>query len=115
MEPARNGRDDCVGLSLTGRPLDAAMEPARNGRDDSQPSWSYPSRSQPPQWSPPVMGGMTYRPIAVASVPERPQWSPPVMGGMTAYLASRAEGDYRAAMEPARNGRDDRHGPSRLG
>src|SRR5579875_1505578 len=90
-----------------GRLPPAAMEPARNGRDDSQPSWSYPSRSQPPQWSPPVMGGMTYRPIAVASVPEMPQWSPPVMGGMTRLARTGARRGGKAAMEPARNGRDD--------
>ncbi len=53
------------------------------------------------------MGGMTYRPIAVASVPEMPQWSPPVMGGMTRLARTGAHRAGKAAMEPARNGRDD--------
>src|SRR5579875_2771391 len=59
-----------------------------------------------PQWSPPVMGGMT-REAAYRQRPEvRPPWSQPVMGGMT-VTGDQAHGGDCAAMEPARNGRDD--------
>ncbi len=36
-----------------------------------------------PQWSPPVMGGMTAGTGRATRAPRGPQWSPPVMGGMT--------------------------------
>ncbi len=36
-----------------------------------------------PQWSPPVMGGMTGTSIFTLPKTVWPQWSPPVMGGMT--------------------------------
>src|SRR5579875_2852138 len=61
MEPARNGRDDLLAAALllfeAGQ---AAMEPARNGRDDSADSDIRLIKVEP-QWSPPVMGGMTAR------------------------------------------------------
>src|SRR5579875_661613 len=60
------------------------------------------------------MGGMTDRETGEKVFEVRPQWSPPVMGGMTgpcSLAASQAKG---AAMEPARNGRDDRPGPRPL-
>src|SRR5579875_3409347 len=134
MEPARNGRDDGhVDLHPAQDGL-AAMEPARNGRDDSadsdirlikvEPQWSPPvmggmtartwhhrGPGGAPQWSPPVMGGMTARVIEPPSQVQEPQWSPPVMGGMTP-LRRRVLGAGRpAAMEPARNGRDDGPAP----
>src|SRR5579875_3778673 len=86
MEPARNGRDDLLAAALlvfgAGQ---AAMEPARNGRDDGHVDL-HPAKTVWPQWSPPVMGGMTAR-----------TWHHRGPGGC-------------AAMEPARNGRDDRQG-----
>src|SRR5579875_364128 len=104
MEPARNGRDDGhVDLHPAQDGL-AAMEPARNGRDDSADSDIRLMKVEP-QWSPPVMGGMTARVIEPPSQVQEPQWSPPVMGGMTP-LRRRVLGAGRpAAMEPARNGR----------
>src|SRR5579875_924814 len=134
MEPARNGRDDQAERLGVLPPVAAAMEPARNGRDDghggsmgrmapSRPQWSPPvmggMTSEPqygtneqllPQWSPPVMGGMTVRRIARASSLTAPQWSPPVMGGMTTVGTVPAPPGPVAAMEPARNGRDDGRG-----
>src|SRR5579875_2251484 len=109
----------------------AAMEPARNGRDDplpagvttpviSMPQWSppvmggmtppsqrYRCAGPSPQWSPPVMGGMTSRDGYDREGYDPPQWSPPVMGGMTVAVHANPRRDIRAAMEPARNGRDD--------
>src|SRR5579875_2084252 len=87
----------------------AAMEPARNGRDDLTQSRDTQIGTGPPQWSPPVMGGMTLGrrprrerdprraavepardgrddPMSVAGetrAPRVPQWSPPVRRGMT--------------------------------
>src|SRR5579875_3032072 len=83
MEPARNGRDDGAWRRLPGRGDRAAMEPARNGRDDD----------------------LTAR--RACARPRVPQWSPPVMGGMTAPVRQRDPVRQVAAMEPARNGRDD--------
>src|SRR5579875_2272181 len=86
MEPARNGRDDREGHRPAVAGPGAAMEPARNGRDDRAPFRG-----------------------ALASA-SRPQWSPPVMGGMTRAAPSRRYVRVAAAMEPARNGRDDGRG-----
>src|SRR5579875_2213047 len=83
MEPARNGRDDLLAAALlvfgAGQ---AAMEPARNGRDDAADS-------------------------DIRLIKVEPQWSPPVMGGMTARTWHHRGPGGCAAMEPARNGRDD--------
>ncbi len=62
---------------------------------------------QPPQWSPPVMGGMTTSKCFREGQKTGPQWSPPVMGGMTVPVLVAAVRAEDAAMEPARNGRDD--------
>ncbi len=65
-------------------------------------------RQKEPQWSPPVMGGMTSaRHNLGAAHAHWPQWSPPVMGGMTRRVETAAVCGLSAAMEPARNGRDD--------
>ncbi len=57
------------------------------------------------------MGGMTGRRPAEVAAGTLPQWSPPVMGGMTRTQAVIRYVKVAAAMEPARNGRDD--SPSR--
>ena len=36
-----------------------------------------------PQWSPPLVGGMTAGALLVLAVIVAPQWSPPLVGGMT--------------------------------
>src|SRR5579875_3229534 len=83
MEPARNGRDDPGGRLPAAAGGAAAMEPARNGRDDGGVPGDRVVIASRPQWSPPVMGGMTARVIDPPSQVQVPQWSPPVMGGMT--------------------------------
>src|SRR5579875_3071550 len=115
---------------MTRRPRSAAMEPARNGRDDppvlrgralrGRPQWSPPVMGgmtsrliypvytvYRPQWSPPVMGGMTQKIPHTTPRSSSPQWSPPVMGGMTRPAPDPPRPRQGAAMEPARNGRDD--------
>src|SRR5579875_1140811 len=114
MEPARNGRDDRPAPGGGGRRDVAAMEPARNGRDDPDPGRHPLRQGRRRNGARPVMGGMTDRETGEKVFEVRPQWSPPVMGGMTgpcSLAASQAKG---AAMEPARNGRDDRPGPRPL-
>ncbi|GEM_PF-2889224 len=70
-------------------------------------SQRYRCAGPSPQWSPPVMGGMTSRDGYDREGYDPPQWSPPVMGGMTVAVHANPRRDIRAAMEPARNGRDD--------
>src|SRR5579875_2361785 len=112
MEPARNGRDDQAERLGVLTPVAAAMEPARNGRDDGHGGSMGRMAPSRPQWSPPVIGGMTSAPQYGTNEQRLPQWSPPVMGGMTRWKSGPPGKGDRAAMEPARNGRDDaRPGP----
>src|SRR5579875_1147734 len=107
MEPARNGRDDPGGRLPAAAGRAAAMEPARNGRDDRE--GHRPAVAGPGAAMEPARNGRDDRaPFrgALASA-SRPQWSPPVMGGMTRAAPSRRYVRAAAAMEPARNGRDD--------
>src|SRR6266487_4158873 len=108
MEPAADGRDDESVDVAPESSHTAAMEPAADGRDDAEQIPAF-AELHKPQWSPPLMGGMTraLRPDQVghvraamepaadgrddpaaapfASLPAAsPQWSPPLMGGMTA-------------------------------
>src|SRR5579875_218262 len=53
------------------------------------------------------MGGMTSTARTNTSSAKVPQWSPPVMGGMTCGTHVPFWAAATAAMEPARNGRDD--------
>src|SRR6202034_1270554 len=70
------------------------------------PQWSPPvmggmtpglldrlDRDHVPQWSPPVMGGMTPARPGHLPVLHLPQWSPPVMGGMTPDSGPSTAGD----------------------
>src|SRR5579875_670579 len=95
MEPARNGRDDQHHPHRLAVHRLAAMEPARNGRDDSGSFWIWGANTMPPQWSPPVMGGMTGASGTDPFGNAVPQWSPPVMGGMT---LARATGLHRVTV-----------------
>ena len=83
------------------------MEPAAGGRDDLNRSSLYAVKPEP-QWSPPLVGGMT-APTSLKTLPSwvRPQWSPPLVGGMTRRDGEDAIRDREAAMEPAAGGRDD--------
>src|SRR5579875_2389968 len=83
MEPARNGRDDDRDRLPGHVDREAAMEPARNGRDDPMIVAGETGAPRVPQWSPPVMGGMTWLSVTLLASVSWPQWSPPVMGGMT--------------------------------
>src|SRR5579875_2691084 len=112
MEPARNGRDDDRDRLPGHVDREAAMEPARNGRDDPMIVAGETGAPRVPQWSPPVMGGMTWLSVTLLASVSWPQWSPPVMGGMTGYPASSWRVNDAAAMEPARNGRDDQLEPA---
>src|SRR5579875_1653861 len=53
------------------------------------------------------MGGMTSTARTNTSSAKVPQWSPPVMGGMTCGTHVTFWAAATAAMEPAGNGRDD--------
>ena len=59
------------------------MEPARHGRDDEDLVIASPTGVGLPQWSPPVTGGTTLRPLVAFFDEVQPQWSPPVTGGTT--------------------------------
>ena len=82
------------------------MEPARQGRDDEE-FGSGVTPSAEPQWSPPVRGGTTARIARLSQGSAVPQWSPPVRGGTTPVIVLEHPGQQLAAMEPARQGRDD--------
>ncbi len=81
------------------------MEPAREERDDRVTVCTFPA-GWVPQWSPLVKSGMTFWPGVTSSQARGPQWSPLVKSGMTGRVAA-GEGLQRAAMEPAREERDD--------
>src|SRR5579875_957341 len=105
MEPARNGRDDQAERLGVLPPVAAAMEPARNGRDDGHGGSMGRMEPSRPQWSPPVMGGMTSEPQYGTNEQLLPQWSPPVMGGMTRWKSGPPGKGDRAAMGAARSPR----------
>src|SRR5579875_3540499 len=109
MEPARNGRDDPAAVPAAAASQVPQWSPPVMG-GMTHPVRSYPARSRPPQWSPPVMGGMTKMKMFGSRASTQPQWSPPVMGGMTLITLPHRHRRGEAAMEPARNGRDDRRG-----
>src|SRR5579875_3888396 len=106
MEPARNGRDDPAAVPAAAASQVPQWSPPVMG-GMTHPVRSYPARSRPPQWSPPVMGGMTKMKMFGSRASKEPQWSPPVMGGMTGAACRPVTRTPIAAMEPARNGRDD--------
>ncbi len=115
MGSARIGRSQWLRTALTGtRVVTTAMGSARIGRSQiCDQKWSLSSVC-PPQWGPPVLGGVrevagdvlhTGRGTAMGSarigrsqhdapcldcgVPEyRPQWGPPVLGGVSCLPAS---------------------------
>ena len=71
MEPAAGGRDDfSMLMSPVIRGLLAAMEPAAGGRDD-QPKRLAVEQAIGPQWSPPLVGGMTPWPPPPPATPAR--------------------------------------------
>src|SRR5579875_1581718 len=110
MEPARNGRDDLLAAALlvfgAGQ---AAMEPARNGRDDGHVDLP-PAQDGLAAMEPARNGRDDSADSDIRLIKVEPQWSPPVMGGMTARTWHHRGPGGCAAMEPARNGRDDRQG-----
>ena len=61
----------------------AAMEPAAGGRDDWASDQVVPKPIYMPQWSPPLVGGMTFTGGVGQIQIYVPQWSPPLVGGMT--------------------------------
>src|SRR5579875_2074334 len=106
MEPARNGRDDPA-ADLPGlHRVPAAMEPARNGRDDAEDS-PHDAEIVVAAMEPARNGRDDNLPRKLQAAPAAPQWSPPVMGGMTRPAPDPPRPRQGAAMEPARNGRDD--------
>src|SRR5579875_432126 len=108
MEPARNGRDDFLGSpGFKAEQTEPQWSPPVMGGMTGYPCWLVAAEPLP-QWSPPVMGGMTLEVALLEASPLTPQWSPPVMGGMTREPVDEHGPADRAAMEPARNGRDDR-------
>ena len=61
-----------------------------------------------PQWSPPVIGGVTGPPALPPGLKlSRPQWSPPVIGGVTLKAEAMQQSPREATTEPAGNRRDD--------
>src|SRR5579875_3844020 len=110
MEPARKGRDDLLAAALrvfgAGQ---AAMEPARNGRDDGHVDL-HPAQDGLAAMEPARNGRDDSADSDIRLIKVEPQWSPPVMGGMTARTWHHRGPGGCAAMEPARNGRDDRQG-----
>src|SRR5579875_825704 len=106
MEPARNGRDDPPGPVVPRAVPAAAMEPARNGRDDEDEDVRVAGQ-QGAAMEPARNGRDDSASRACPTGRSRPQWSPPVMGGMTGAACRPVTRTPIAAMEPARNGRDD--------
>src|SRR5579875_1888331 len=107
MEPARNGRDDQHHPHRLAVHRLAAMEPARNGRDDSGSFWIWGANTMPPQWSPPVMGGMTSMKTGASGAVLRAAMEPARNGRDDRRIRHGPVRRHGAAMEPARNGRDD--------
>ena len=64
MEPAADGRGDLPVRRPHLLNRHAAMEPAADGRGDIVAAASYRSVSTWPQWSPPLMGGVTITPAS---------------------------------------------------
>src|SRR5512133_3367625 len=83
------------------------MEPAADGRDDPALVRADSSRSAP-QWSPPLMGGMTPDPGAERRAPVPGAAMEPAADGRD-DVGVRGRGGLprAAAMEPAADGRDD--------
>ena len=108
MEPAAGGRDDDIHSRAAGLPGEAAMEPAAGGRDDRvgihAGSRTYRAAMEP------AAGGRDDWPTSHdlrEALDGVPQWSPPLVGGMTVQVYWRLPAAYQAAMEPAAGGRDD--------
>ncbi len=83
------------------------MEPAVDRRADTFPPGMNDDGTGAPQWSPPLIGGMTTLPRNACQVLLMPQWSPPLIGGMTGVVLHEPRRVLRAAMEPAVDRRDD--------
>jgi len=83
MEPAVE-RWNTVGIGLGGHGVVlVAMEPAGDWREHRSCSGVPSPRFAQPQWSPPPTGGKTgHRPV-VPIMQEPPQRSPPAIGGST--------------------------------
>ena len=64
------------------------------------------THTDPPQWSPPVIGGSRCARAHQAPAQVKPQWSPPVIGGSSVVRRHALNERDEAAMEPAGHRRE---------
>ncbi len=83
------------------------MEPGQEGREDN---WHRVNKgwSNVPQWSPAEKAGKTIVPTTARTPDGLPQWSPAEKAGKTHRGRAGLHVGHVAAMEPGREGREDR-------